>query len=171
MLWVMHLRARGNLDGFVTDEHLHGIGKFMFAFVVFWAYIAFSQYMLIWYANLPEEIGYMIVRTQGPWAPIGQLLTMGKFALPLFFLITQPAKRKPGFMKFTALWMLGAQWVDLYWMIFPTFYKAPVFGWMEVAMFAGFAGAFVWSVGRFLSRHPVVAYRDPFIAEGVGHHQ
>ncbi len=171
MLWVIGLRSRGCLEGFVTLEHYHGIGKFMFAFAVFWAYIAFSQYMLIWYANLPEEITYMMARLTPSWEPVSMLLMVGRFGVPFLLLIAQGPKRRNGWMMFMSIWFLLMQWVDVYWMVFPSFYKAPVFGWMEIAIFAGFAGTFMLCVGKMLSRMPVVAYHDPQIAEGVAHQQ
>lgn len=170
-IWVIALRKRGAFGEYVTDEHYHGLGKLMWAFLVFWAYIAFSQFMLIWYANLPEETPYMLTRMTGDWKPVSIALMLGKFWLPFFFIITQPAKRNARCLMFTALWFLGAQWLDVYWMVFPTFFAVPVFGWMEVLMFAGFAGTFVLSVGKALSRVPLVAFRDPQIVEGMVHHQ
>src|SRR6201987_5808707 len=76
------LKWRGKLDGIVNDNHLHDLGKFMFAFTVFWAYIGFSQFMLIWYANLPEETGYFLLRLQGEWKWVSLFLVVGKFMLP-----------------------------------------------------------------------------------------
>ncbi len=171
VIWTICLRKRGLFGQFVTDEHYHGLGKLMWAFLVFWAYIGFSQFMLIWYANLPEETPYMITRVEGPWQPISILLMVAKFWLPFFFIITQNAKRRENWLLFTAFWFLAAQWIDVYWMIFPVFFKRPVFGWMEVLMYLGFAGLFVFSVGRALSRVSVVAFRDPQILEGMVHHQ
>lgn len=171
VLWAVRLRKAGVLDGYVTTEHLHGLGKFMFAFTVFWAYIAFSQFMLIWYANLPEETPYMLARTTGAWLPVSIALMIGKFALPFALIITQSQKRNENWLFGVACWFVVAQWLDIYWMVFPTFGDKPVLGWMELGVFAGFTGLFCLVVGRRLGTVPVVAFRDPYIEEGIRHHQ
>lgn len=168
---VILLRKQGILTSYVTDDHLHDLGKLMFTFLVFWAYIAFSQYMLIWYANLPEETFYMITRTQGAWKPVSVALILVKFAIPFFFLVSRSAKRSENWLLFVAFWFLGAQWLDIYWMVFPTFFETPVFGWMEIGLFLGFAGLFCLSVSHFLKRVNVVAYKDPRVLEALHHHQ
>lgn len=170
-IWAIILRKKGVLKGWVTDDHLHDLGKLMFAFLVFWAYIAFSQYMLIWYANLPEETFYLITRTQGSWKPVSLALMLVKFGIPFFLLVSRPAKRNENWLLFVAIWFLVAQWIDIYWMVFPTFFKVPVFGWMEVGMTAGFVGLFFLSVGWCLSRVNVVAIKDPRVEEALHHHQ
>lgn len=170
-IWVIFLRKQGVLSSYVTDDHLHDIGKLMFAFLVFWGYIAFCQYMLIWYANLPEETFYFITRTKGEWKSISIALMLVKFVIPFFLLISRPAKRNENWLLFMAFWFLGAQWLDLYWIVFPTFFEVPVFGWMEVGIFMGFTGLFCLSVGYRLTRVNVVAYKDPWLHEALHHHQ
>lgn len=170
ILFVVALRRQGALAHVVNENHLHDLGKLMFAFCVFWAYIAFSQYMLLWYGNLPEEIGYMIRRTEGSWTPVALALLFGKFIIPFFLLISRPAKRKEGYLVFVSFWVLAAQWLDCYWMVFPVMGK-PVFGWQETGIFLGFLGLFVLSVTWVLQRIPPLALGDPRILEGVRHHQ
>ncbi len=170
-LWTIGLKKKGFLKDYVNENHLHDLGKLMFAFLVFWGYIAFSQFMLIWYANLPEETGYMMIRTQGAWKPVSLILMLGKFVIPFFLIISRPVKRNANFMLFMTLWFLVAQWIDVYWMVFPTFFTEPVFGWVEVGMFLGFLGLFCLSVGKFLSRVSVVAIKDPRLEECLHHHQ
>lgn len=170
-VWVIALRRNGCLAQYVSVEHYHGLGKFMWAFVVFWAYIAFSQFMLIWYANLPEETPYLLQRVTGPWRPVSMALMIAKFWLPFFLIISQKGKRSERWLFVVALWFLAAQWLDVYWLVFPTFFATPCFGWMEIGMFGGFAGLFLFSVGTYLQRVAVVAYRDPQIVEGMSHHQ
>jgi len=111
----------------IREDHLHDLGKFLFAFSIFWAYIAFSQFMLIWYANLPEETGYFIRRMQGSWMGVGYFLLLGKFLLPFFFLLTRSAKRNPRILGFVASFMLLAHWVDVLWLIQPEFFEGPKF--------------------------------------------
>lgn len=171
-LWTIMLKKRGLVTGYVTVDHIHDLGKLMFGFLVFWAYIGFSQFMLIWYANLPEETPYMIARAVGGWNCISIALMVGKFALPFFLIISRAAKRCENWMVFMCFWYLAAQWLDVYWMVYPTFYpEAPVFGFLEIGMFLGFVGLFALSVGRALSRVNPVAIGDPFMNEALHHHQ
>lgn len=170
-LWTVLLKRKGYLQGFVTEDHYHDLGKLMFTFLVFWGYIAFSQFMLIWYANLPEETPYFLVRAKGGWMEVSYALMIVKFAIPFFILISRPAKRNENVLIFMCLWFLAAQWLDLYWMIFPRFFESPIFGWMEVGVFTGFAGLFMFAVGNFLSKVSVVAIRDPRLEQALHHHQ
>lgn len=171
-LWAIFLKRRGPLKGYFNENHLHDLGKFMFAFTVFWGYIGFSQYMLIWYGNLPEETFYFIDRMKGNWKFISIALMIGKFGVPFLLLIGRHLKRNENFMLLMCFWFLAAQWLDIYWMVFPTFYQeGPVFGWMEVGMFVGFAGLFFLSVGRALSQVNVIPIKDPFLEDCLHHHQ
>ncbi len=170
-LWTIFLKKKGYLNHFVNENHLHDLGKLMFAFLVFWAYIGVSQFILIWYSNLPEEIVYMLVRVEGPWKKVSLLLAFGKFIVPFFLLLSRAAKRKENFLMFMTFWFLMAQWLDLYWLIFPTFFSTPIFGFVEIGMFLGFLGLFALSVGRVFSNVSPVAIRDPYLQEALHHHQ
>jgi hypothetical protein len=165
------LKRSGLLAGIVNEHHLHDLGKFMFAFTVFWAYIAFSQYMLIWYANMPEETGFFMLRTETAWKWISLFLLIGKFMVPFFLLIQRGSKRSEMRLFYVAIFMLVAQWIDNLWLVQPSFFKTgPVFGWVEVVITLGFTGIFGYTVLRFLTRNNVVAIKDPKLAEAVFHH-
>jgi len=170
-IWVVHLRRKGVLAGLVTEDHLHDVGKLMFAFMVFWAYVAFSQYMLIWYANLPEETPYMILRTQGDYQALSIVLMLVKFVLPMFMLISRPSKRNANWLMFMGFWFILAQWLDTYWIVMPTFYDKPVFGFPEIGMFLGFLGLFFLSVSTYLQKISPVAINDPWQKDALHHHQ
>jgi hypothetical protein len=170
-LLTLFLRAQGKLEGIVNENHLHDLGQFMFAFTVFWAYIAFSQFMLIWYANLPEETGYFIRRMQGPWMSVSLFLLVGKFMLPFFFLLPRHSKRNPKMLAGVGCFMIVAQWIDVMWMVQPEFFPdGPRFGWTEIGLTLGFTGVFGLCVARFLSKNNIVAIGDPRLAEAVHHH-
>jgi hypothetical protein len=170
ILTVLLMNA-GALKGIVNDNHLHDLGKFMFAFTVFWAYIGFSQFMLIWYANLPEETGYFMLRFSGHWMWVSVFLLVGKFATPFFLLLPRDAKRNPKILVVVGLFMLFAQWIDMLWITQPELYEdGPHIGWQELGVMLGFVGLFGLAVSRFLSRHNVVAIGDPRLAESVHHH-
>ena len=170
-LLALFMRSNGKLNGIVNDNHLHDLGKFMFAFSVFWAYIAFSQFMLIWYANLPEETGYYIKRFHGGWMGVSVFLLVGKFFLPFFALLPRDSKRNPKILAAVGIFMLIAQWVDVLWMVQPEFYaEGPRFGFTEMGVTLGFLGVFGILVSRFLAKHNVLAIGDPRLEESVFHH-
>ncbi len=171
ILVILYLKKQNLLGGYVTEDHLHDLGKFLFAFTVFWAYIAFSQYMLIWYANLPEETIFIIPRCQGLWIPVSLLLLVGKFIVPFIALLPRWAKRSPTHLAAVSIWVLAMQYLDLYWLVYPAYFKeAPKFGLYEITIFAGFLGLFLFTVSRFLSRNNLVPIRDPRIDESLHHH-
>ncbi|MGK5081883.1 molybdopterin oxidoreductase [Bdellovibrionota bacterium FG-1] len=167
----IYLVKQGKLKGIVNDNHLHDLGKFMFAISTFWAYIGFSQFMLIWYANLPEETEYFMRRMVDGWFYVSVFLLVGKFVMPFFLLLSRDSKRSSKTLVFVGCWMLFAQWVDVMWLVQPEFFKeGPRFGLLELGMFLGFAGVFLFLVTRFLGRHSVVAIGDPRLEESVFHH-
>lgn len=171
ILSIIYLRKKGLLNGYVTDDHMHDLGKFLFAFTVFWAYIAFSQYMLIWYANLPEETGFIITRTEGAWLPVALFLLIGKFIVPFIALLPRWAKREASHLGVISVWILLMQYVDLYWLVYPTFFEDHVpFGLYEVLIFVGFFGLFLFAVTKFLSRNNLVPLKDPRREESLHHH-
>lgn len=168
---VILLQKRGLLNGLVTEHHLHDLAKWMFAFTVFWAYIAFSQYMLIWYANLPEETFYFIKRQTHGWEYWGLALAILKFILPFFLLIGKWAKVMKNYVLSVGVLMLAANWIDLYWLVAPAYAENARFGWQEIGIFMGFLGLFGLTVSRFYSRHPLVPIKDPYLVDGVNHSQ
>jgi hypothetical protein len=171
-IFTILLRRNGMLKGIVNENHLHDCGTFMFAFTIFWAYIAFAQFMLIWYANLPEETMYFTHRMYGNWMYVSVFLLVGKFMVPFFALIQRESKRSESRLMKVAIWILFAQWIDLIWIIQPEFFKdGPRVSWIEIAGFLGFAGVFGLLTTRFLAKHNVVAIGDPTLAESVFHHR
>jgi hypothetical protein len=125
----MWLQKRGVLAKSVTTEHFHDLGKMMFAFTVFWAYVGFSQFMLIWYANIPEETGWFKERfaggwTGGSWGTLSAVLLFGHFVIPFFGLLSRHIKRKRPTLAFWAVWQLVMIYLDMYWLVMPTLHKA-----------------------------------------------
>lgn len=171
ILALLYMKKKGLLEGYVTSDHLHDLGKFLFAFTVFWAYIAFSQYMLIWYANLPEETIFIIPRSEHGWVYVSIALIVFKFIVPFLALLPRWAKRTPASLVAISVLILIMQYVDIYWLVYPAFYhETPKFGLAEVGIFLGFAGAFLFAVTRFLSRNRLVPLKDPRIQESMHHH-
>jgi hypothetical protein len=169
-LFVIYLKNNNYLE-YVNNEHLHDIGKFMFAFSVFWTYLWFSQFMLIWYANIPEETIYFKSRAQGIYSGIFWLMFIINFIAPLLILMTRGAKRNYGTVAFMAVMIIFGHWLDFYQMVFPAVSPDHVpmivydFG---VALF--FVGLILFVVGRALAKAPLLAKNHPFVKESLIHH-
>ena len=119
-LAVVLLREKNLLNPAMVDDHYFSLGALLFAFINFWAYIAFSQFLLIWYANLPEETGWFMVRGNGGWMVMSMILIVVHFVVPYTVLLSQPAKKDPRKLKFTAIWILAAHLLDCYWLVMPS---------------------------------------------------
>jgi hypothetical protein len=162
------MRAARLLDTVITAEHLHDIGKFLFAFTAFWAYIAFSQFFLIWYANLPEETIWFKARLEGSWEIVSLLLMAGHFGAPFFFLMGRDVKRRASTLALGGTWLLVMHFVDLYWQIMPTLHPEGVRpSALDAAAFLAIGGCFVATAGWRLRRQALVPLRDPRIAESL----
>lgn len=162
------LRRNGVLTKIVTVEHYHDLGKLMFAFVIFWAYIGFSQYFVIWMGNLPEETTWYLARWEGSWRTVSLVLLFGHFAIPFVGLIFHNVKRRPTLMAVAAIWLLVMHWVDLYWLVYPTFSPSgAVLGWIELMPMVGLGGLFVFIFWRSLSAEPLVPVGDPWLGDSI----
>ena len=168
---VILMRRSGYLSKVVNENHLHDISKLMFAFTVFWAYTGFSQYMLIWYANLPEETGYFLLRFNDGWTPWSISLFVGKFFVPFFLLLPRGNKRSEEIVFLTAIWILITEYFDLNWMIQPQIFGAgPVLHVADFGVWLGFFGVFGLLVSRFYKKHNLLAIKDPYLPDAVFHH-
>jgi len=167
-LILMVLQGTGRLRYAVTLEHYHDLGKFLFAFVVFWAYIAFSQYMLIWYADLPEETAWFLKRQSDGWGWVSLVLLFGHFVVPFLALISRVPKRRPVLLAVAAVWMLAMHWVDIYWLAFPELGTGAVrFGLVDVLCFSGLAGLYLMGLTLALRRHALLPEKDPRLGESL----
>jgi len=119
-LILLALALSPTLGEVITEEHFHDLGKLLFAFVVFWAYIAFSQFMLIWYGNIPEETLWYAHRTGPGWEGVTVALAAGHFVLPFFVLLSRDVKRRVPTLAAGAVWMLAMHYLDLYWLVMPS---------------------------------------------------
>ncbi len=167
------------LDGVFNDEHLHDLGKLLLGFSCFWMYIWFSQYMLIWYSNIPEETMYFIPRTQGPWGPVVVATILLNWVIPFFVLLPKPAKRNASVMMKVAVVVLIGRWVDLYVMVFPSQALVPpghseigppAFGIWEVAAIALLVGVAGTLFFRSFPYKSPVPKNDPYLPESLHYH-
>ena len=158
-------------EGRINRNHLHDLGKFLMGMTLFWAYIAFSQYMLIWYANLPEETTFFIPRSQKPWMFVSIALLVFKFAVPFFCLLPRWVKRNTKAMVILSSLILVMQYIDVYWLVYPAFSKEKLyFGLVDSGFLLFFLGVFVLSVFSFFQKHSVVPLQDPLEHESNAHH-
>lgn len=173
-LAVILLHRAGYLRGVVTAEHFHDYGKMMFAFTVFWAYIGFAQYMLIWYASIPEETHWYSYRGQGQWLTLSIVLVFVRFVFPFIGLMSRKIKRNPTTLAFWAIWLLVAQFIDIFWLVHPVLanqHHEPNIhiGLADVTTFVGIGGivlaVFTWACGRFA----LVPVKDPRLLESIHH--
>lgn len=159
------------ISGYVTEEHQHDVGKFLKGFTVFWAYIAFSQFMLIWYANIPEETEFYILRSLNGWMPVSFGLLIFRFIVPFLVLLPRSSKRNNTILVSTSALVLFMQYIDIYWLVYPNFYEGvPKFGFWEIGMFLGFAGLFLMTMVKFMTKNSLVPVNDPRMHEAVKHH-
>jgi hypothetical protein len=162
------MRRAGLLDAVISPEHLHDIGKFLFAFTAFWAYIAFSQFLLMWYANLPEETIWYKARMEGSWMQVSWLLMAGHFGAPFFYLMGRTVKRKGATLAVGGAWLLAMHFVDLYWQVMPTLHPEGVRpSALDVAALVAVGGCFVAAASWLMRRQALVPLRDPRLAESL----
>ncbi len=165
------MKRTGYLSQVFNENHLHDLAKWMFAFTVFWAYTWFSQYMLIWYANMPEETGYFILRFNPGWENLTIALFMGKFVFPFLALLPRGNKRCENLVLLVAVWILGSEYFDLSWIIQPQFSPNGMrIGFAEIGTWLGFFGVFGLLLTRFLKKNNVVAIKNPYLADSAFHH-
>ncbi len=169
-LFIIYLKNNDYLE-YTTDEQLHDVGKFMFAFSIFWTYLWYSQFMLIWYANIPEETVYFKPRMQGVYKGIFMLNLIVNFLLPFLLLMRRGSKRNYTTMVFVAVLIILGHWVDFYQMVMPgTVGEHFSLGWFEFGILALYAGLIMHFVGKGLASKPLVAVHHPFMKESIIHH-
>ncbi len=157
----------GPLAGLVTVEHYHDLGKLLFGFVVFWAYIGFSQFMLIWYANIPEETLWYRHRLEHGWEVVTVLLVVTHFVIPFFYLILRKTKRNRGLYAIGCLWMLAVHWLDLFWLIKPAVGAGPVPTLLDGLAFLGIGGLFLAALAWLMRKPATVPVGDPRLGESL----
>ncbi len=174
-LWVIYLKNKGYLE-YVNQEHLHDLGKFMFAFSIFWTYLWFSQYMLIWYSNQPEETIYFINRigTAAKPAPFKGLFFLNliiNFVCPLLILMKRSSKRNYTLVAFMSILIIFGHWLDYYQMVMGSVSSDHVtLGWLDFGIMAFFVGAIIFFTSRALASKPLVQKYHPFLKESIIHH-
>ncbi|MFZ6032523.1 MAG: quinol:cytochrome C oxidoreductase [Melioribacter sp.] len=165
---IVLLSENGYLVKGISSDNYYSLGALLFAFTNFWAYIAFSQYLLIWYANLPEETIWFLERWEGSWKYVSIGLIFIRFVIPYFGLLSQPSKKDPRRLVVMSFVILIAHYYDLYWMVMPTFAKEGfVFGWIEIGFILLAAGILLTIFSYMANKHNMVAVGDPKLKRGI----
>jgi Ni/Fe-hydrogenase subunit HybB-like protein len=168
-LITIYLKSKGFLE-FVNDSHIHDLGKFMFGFSVFWTYLWFSQFMLIWYSNIPEEVTYFMTRIEDYNLPFFGMLVMN-FIFPLLILINSDFKRTNYFVVMAGIVIILGHYIDIYNMIMPSAVGDQWYiGAPEIGGFLFFLGLFIFIVFKELTKSPLLAKGDPYIGESKRFH-
>ena len=168
-LITIYLKSKGYLE-FVNDSHIHDLGKFMFGFSVFWTYLWFSQFMLIWYSNIPEEVTYFMTRIEDYNLPFFGMVVMN-FIFPLLILMNSDYKRINYFIVMTGIVVILGHYMDVYNMIMPSAVGDQWFiGVAEIGGFLFFLGLFIFIVFSELTKAPLFAKGDPFMGESERFH-
>jgi len=161
------LQRDGMLTSVITTEHYQDLGKWIFAMTAFWAYIGTSQYMLLWYANIPETTVWYRVRFEGGWEAHSIALVLFHFVLPFLILLPRASKRWLSLLCVMAGWMLVMHYFDLHWVTVPNAFTEGGFHWVDISLWLGLFGLFIGAIMFRLSRHPLVPQNDPYLERSL----
>jgi hypothetical protein len=171
ILLVLGLRMMRGIGAAVTVEHLHDLGKLLFSFVIFWAYIAFCQYFLIWYANFPEEAQWYVTRRSGNWNTLSWSLLFGHFVVPFVLLLPRATKRDPFWLGFVAAWVLVFHYADLYWLIMPALGPKEVeLSVLDASLLLALALSYGAIVARACQVRSLIPKGDRRLAQSIAFH-
>jgi hypothetical protein len=158
------LREHRLLSHAISDHHLQDLGKMLFAFSTFWAYIWTCQYLLIWYGNIPEEVTHYVKRTNGPWLWLFALNLVVNWLIPFIVLLPARTKRNPAALKIVCALLLCGHWLDLYILIMPSVWNRPRIAFPEIAIAAGYSSLLYLLFLRGLEAAPLAPLSDPVLA-------
>ena len=167
------LKENGYLHPAMTNDHLYSLGALLFAFVNFWGYIAFSQYMLIWYADLPEETFWFMQKWEGSWAIFSIGLIIIKFLVPYIVLVSQPSKMDPRKLKFISVWLLFAHFYDLFWFVMPEMEELSggySFSWIDLVFPIAAVGLIILVFNMKAKKENLIPIGDPKLQRGLDFH-
>jgi hypothetical protein len=168
---IVLLSGSEPLAGIIQKRHLHDLGKWLFTFNILWAYFAFSQLLIIWSGNQPEEISFYRTRLFGGWGVVAVIVLVFSFALPFLILLSRDVKRTPGLIAKVAAWMLFMRLVDLYWMTRPEFTPRAFPTWLDFVVPIALFGLWLGFFAMNLKQRPLLPLGDPKLAEAIAHHE
>ena len=170
-LIATQVRSRYQLEAYITPNHFWDIGKVIFSFCIFWIYLFWSQYLPIWYANMPEETWWVFIRFENPWRPLAFACFYMIFLIPFLGLMNKTTKSSPFWMSLFSTLVLSGVWLERHVLVMPSVNPAKVWvGLPEIGVTIGFLGVFGWAVQGFLTRYPAVRVVDALApSAGPGH--
>jgi len=169
-LIVILLKDKGYLGPRLNNDHYYSLGTLLFTFTCFWGYIAFSQYMLIWYANLPEENFWFLMRWSNGWEYFSVILILAHFIIPFGALLSYPAKTNPRRLKFMSVWILVMHYFDLYWLAMPNLNNngnGYIFSWVDFVFPIGVVGLLILIFNMNAKKYNLIPVRDPKLQKGL----
>ncbi len=169
-LAVVLLKERGALAGAASEHQVHDLGKLLFAFSIFWAYIWTCQYLLIWYGNIPDEVTHFVKRTNGPWLYLFAVNFILNWLVPFTTLLSIKAKRTHKVLKTICITVLVGRWLDWYMIVMPSTWDTPHIGLFEIPIAAGYIALVYLLVTRALGQAPLVPKHDPVLAYDSAQH-
>jgi len=172
MIAIVVLLSRSEpLAGVIQDRHLHDLGKLLLAFVMLWAYFGFSQLLIIWSGNLPEEITFYRTRLYGGWGVVAVIVLVFHFFVPFFLLLSRDLKRNANLLPKVAIWLILMRLVDLFWLTRPEFTSNAMPNWLDLAAPLALGGLWLFFFAFNLKRQPLLPLGDPKLAEAIEHHE
>jgi len=168
---LLMLAQTAPLNRVLTKHHFHDLGKLLFAFLMLWAYLSFSQFLIIWSANLPEEIPHYLTRWENSWKWLSVFIVVGHFMIPYALLLSRDLKRNMGKLRIIAIWILCSRWADYYWHVAPEFHRDGMnFGLLDVALPLAIGGIFISLFVSQLGGRSLLPVNDPQMEKALHHH-
>lgn len=171
ILLVLYLFRNGLLKHTINKAHMHDLGAFLFGFTVFYAYIAFSQFLLIYYANIPEETLWFYYRFEGSWIVLAWLFLIGRFAIPFILLLGKKAKTNYKLLAGVSLWIIALQFLEMFWIVMPILHQDSfTLHWLDISMLLAFFGISTGLFFRQFGKHSMIPKNDPLLKESLNKH-
>ncbi len=166
---VVLLSKTEPMAGLIQERHLHDLGKLLLAFVMLWAYFGFSQLLIIWSGNLPEEITFYRSRLYGGWGVVAVIVLVFHFFVPFFLLLSRDVKRNARLLPKIAIWLIAMRFVDLFWLTRPEFTANALPNWLDLAAPLAVVGLWVFFFAFNLKQLPLLPLGDPKLEEAIAH--
>ncbi len=168
---VLYLFRKGLLTNTINKAHMHDLGALLFGFTVFYAYIAFSQFLLIYYANIPEETLWYYYRFEGSWVFLAYLFLIGRFVIPFVLLIGKKAKTNYRLLMGVSVWIIILQFLEMFWIVMPILHQGSIsIHWLDITLLLAFFGISAGLFFRQFAKHSMIPKNDPLLAESLNKH-
>jgi hypothetical protein len=158
-------------EHYINKRHMHDLGKLLFAFNMLWAYFSFSQLLIIWSGNLPEEITFYKSRLNGSWGVVAVMVLVLHFFIPFFALLSRDLKRSKSLLPKIAMWMIAMRCLDLYWLTRPEFTSSALPTWCDIGVILALGGIWLWFFAFQLKQRPLMPLGEPKLAEAIATHE